>query len=182
MATQEHITFGILIIKEVSSISISMKIIVNLFLFGVLSSYGFSQSYITTAMIDNNPATRISIPAGKIMDVAYISNIANAVQYQIDGGTECMISMPYTQPKFVGPGVLRAVNMQTVLITYRLLDNVDQPTTTPSNSVVIPTDATGPVNVVLESSTDLVTWTAANPGTYGASTTKRFFRVRAVNQ
>jgi len=38
------------------------------------------------------------------------------------------------------------------------------------------------VNVILESSTDLVTWTQANPGTYGASTTKRFFRVRAVNQ
>jgi len=54
--------------------------------------------------------------------------------------------------------------------------------TIPTSAVVIPTDATGPVNVILESSTDLVTWTAANPGTYGASTTKRFFRVRAVNQ
>ena len=132
-------------------------------------------------MIDNTAASRITVPAGKIMDVAYISNFTG-VQYQIDGGAEAMISTPYTQPKFVGPGVLRAVNNQTVLITYRLLDNIDQSTTTPSNSVVIPTDATGPVNVILESSTDLVTWTQANPGTYGASTAKRFFRVRAVNQ
>ena len=73
-------------------------------------------------------------------------------------------------------------NDNAVLLTLRLKDNISTTTTTPTSAVVIPTDATGPVNVILESSTDLVTWTAANPGTYGASTTKRFFRVRAVNQ
>ena len=50
----------------------------------------------------------------------------------------------------------------------------------PTNSVVIPTDAAGPVEIILESSEDLITWTAANPGTYGSSTAKRFFRVRSV--
>jgi hypothetical protein len=50
----------------------------------------------------------------------------------------------------------------------------------PSTAVVIPTDATGPVQIVLESSTDLVNWNAASPGTYGATTSNRFFRVRAV--
>jgi hypothetical protein len=49
---------------------------------------------------------------------------------------------------------------------------------TPSNAVVIPADSGGPVNIVLESSTDLITWTPALPGTYGTSTEKRFFRVR----
>jgi hypothetical protein len=49
----------------------------------------------------------------------------------------------------------------------------------PSNAVVIPADSGGPVNIILESSVDLVNWTAALPGTYGTSTTKRFFRVRA---
>ncbi len=49
----------------------------------------------------------------------------------------------------------------------------------PSNAVVIPADSGGPVNIILESSADLVTWTAASPGTYGTSTTNRFFRVRA---
>jgi len=52
----------------------------------------------------------------------------------------------------------------------------------PSTAVVIPTDATGPVDVVLESSADLVTWTPALPGTYGSTEPKRFFRVRAVKQ
>lgn len=51
----------------------------------------------------------------------------------------------------------------------------------PSNTVVIPTDATGSVEIILESSVDLVTWTAALPGTYGSSDNRRFFRVRAVS-
>ena len=50
----------------------------------------------------------------------------------------------------------------------------------PSTAVVIPEESGGPVEIILESSTDLVTWTRAEPGTYGASTEKRFFRVRAV--
>jgi hypothetical protein len=49
----------------------------------------------------------------------------------------------------------------------------------PSTAVVIPADSGGPVNIILESSTDLVSWTAALPGTYGTTTTNRFFRVRA---
>lgn len=49
----------------------------------------------------------------------------------------------------------------------------------PSTAVVIPADSGGPVNIILESSVDLVNWTAALPGTYGTTTTNRFFRVRA---
>jgi hypothetical protein len=51
----------------------------------------------------------------------------------------------------------------------------------PADAIVIPSSATGTVQIILESSPDLVNWTAANPGTYGASSgTNRFFRVRAV--
>ena len=49
----------------------------------------------------------------------------------------------------------------------------------PQNTVVIPTDAGGPVQILLESSIDLLTWSPVSPGTYGASTASRFFRVRA---
>lgn len=49
----------------------------------------------------------------------------------------------------------------------------------PLNTVVIPTDASGPVNIILESSVDLVNWTLASPGAYATSTSNRFFRVRA---
>ena len=37
-----------------------------------------------------------------------------------------------------------------------------------------------PVEIIMESSKDLINWTRAEPGTYGADTPKRFFRVRAV--
>lgn len=51
----------------------------------------------------------------------------------------------------------------------------------PQNTLVIPTDATGNVQIILESSTDLINWVAAAPGTYDSqTTTRRFFRVRAV--
>ena len=52
----------------------------------------------------------------------------------------------------------------------------------PADAIVIPASATGNVQIILESSTDLLNWTAANPGTYSASSaTNRFFRVRAVH-
>ncbi len=51
----------------------------------------------------------------------------------------------------------------------------------PADAIVIPASATGNAQIILESSPDLVNWTAANPGTYGPSTgTNRFFRVRAA--
>lgn len=51
----------------------------------------------------------------------------------------------------------------------------------PANAIVIPSSVAGNVQIILESSPDLVNWTAADPGTYGASAgTNRFFRVRAA--
>jgi hypothetical protein len=50
----------------------------------------------------------------------------------------------------------------------------------PSNAVVIPEDATGSVEILMESSTDLINWVQANPGTYDSTHQKRFFRLRAV--
>ena len=75
---------------------------------------------------------------------------------------------------------------QSTYLTIRIrtkaeyLSSLTVPSVAISSAVVIPEDAAGPVNVVMESSTDLVTWVAANPGTYGASTARRFFRVRAI--
>ena len=68
----------------------------------------------------------------------------------------------------------------SVYATFQIADN--QPQFSPSTAVVIPADATGPVDIVLESSADLVNWIGALPGTYGSSTTNRFFRVRAVRR
>jgi hypothetical protein len=48
-------------------------------------------------------------------------------------------------------------------------------------ATVIPENAKTNVNVVLEQSTDLVNWSAANPGQFTPSAQKRFFRLRSAN-
>jgi hypothetical protein len=48
-------------------------------------------------------------------------------------------------------------------------------------ATVIPENAKTNVSVILEQSTDLVNWTAANPGDFTPSSSKRFFRVRTAN-
>jgi hypothetical protein len=46
----------------------------------------------------------------------------------------------------------------------------------------IPQEAGTTWDVILESSSDLVNWTAANPGVYSGTEPKRFFRTRMVKK
>ena len=62
------------------------------------------------------------------------------------------------------------------------LDQANKTIFNPNSSVVIPSNISGDVEVVLEQSQDGVTWTQCLPGTYNASTVKRFFRLRAVEK
>ena len=55
-------------------------------------------------------------------------------------------------------------------------------TTVPTSAVVVPSNARGDVDVLLEQSNDMITWTQCLPGTYNSSTVKRFFRLRAVEK
>jgi hypothetical protein len=97
-----------------------------------------------------------------------------------------LYSSPLYFPSFVvaGPCTVSLVvsSSASLVCSYILESNESIGTTVPSTAVVIPSDASGPVQIILESSTDLITWTAATPGSYGSSTAKRFFRVRAVAQ
>jgi len=160
-----------------------------IFLLGLLIT-SFVKSYagdLTTVQFGGGTSS-IVVPDGKILEIVSFPSGGNFTYTpsSISGPGFAVYGNQFTAGsagscKLVGPGVL-APNTNYIGLTYRLVDNISTTTTTPTSSVVIPTDATGPVKIVLESSTDLVTWTEANPGTYGASTTKRFFRVRAVNQ
>lgn len=51
---------------------------------------------------------------------------------------------------------------------------------TPTNSIVLPESSTGQFQLILESSTDLITWVATQPGIINAPTSARFFRSRLV--
>ena len=57
-----------------------------------------------------------------------------------------------------------------------------QPANQQNSVTVIPENSSGNVNIILEQSTDLVNWTAVDPGSFAPSTVKRFFRVRAQQQ
>ncbi len=89
-------------------------------------------------------------------------------------------------PVVVGPATIHVTGTaegSRLAFSYSLTDNAAAASASlPSPAVVIPADASGEVQIILESSTDLITWTAALPGSYSSSTTKRFFRIRAITQ
>jgi hypothetical protein len=140
----------------------------------------------------------IVVPAGQVMQVFSFShqsgvNTSNLLfndgfstyrQWSSKAHDDPTVFDP-KQIFFVGPGEVTIVGTggaAAARLIYKISDNTAVSGSVPSNTVVIPADASGTVNIILESSTDLVTWTAALPGSYGSSTSKRFFRVRAVNQ
>ena len=80
-------------------------------------------------------------------------------------------------------------NYEYSLIAFYSLEKIESEETSAnvanlvsSASVVVPSNAVGDVDVLLEQSNDMITWTQCLPGTYNASTQKRFFRVRAVEK
>jgi hypothetical protein len=90
-------------------------------------------------------------------------------------------------PKFPGPCQLRTLYQGGGTSHAVLLVETEQNATTASSSsakyaTVIPENAKTNVSVILEQSTDLVTWSAVVPGDFAPSASKRFFRVRSANQ
>lgn len=92
---------------------------------------------------------------------------------------------PVVSPSFVvaGPLTVSVVVRSNVALvcSYRLNTNGQVATqNVASQTVVIPQNAAAPADIILESSTDLITWTAAVAGSYSPATSNRFFRVRLV--
>jgi len=83
---------------------------------------------------------------------------------------------------FTGPVYLKYIELcSSYNLTFKKLSSGNTNAIS-ATSVVIPTSATGDVDVKLEQSADNVTWTECLPGTYNSSTVKRFFRLRAVEK
>lgn len=80
-------------------------------------------------------------------------------------------------PVIAGPATIQLTTSGTAICTLQITRQSDW--FVPTSSVVIPADSNGPVTIILESSVDLLNWIPANPGTYGTTTSNRFFRVRA---
>ena len=103
----------------------------------------------------------------------------------IRGVTNTGSGVPYPSgfpPSIAGLAIIAVTNnsSQSSFFTVKIETPNTNTVQTALGTVVIPADAGGPVTVILESSTDMITWTAASPGSYGTSTSKRFFRLRAT--
>ncbi len=93
---------------------------------------------------------------------------------------------PISKWVIAGPATLRAsatgsssYGGSVSLFTASITRVGESPSQVPMGAVVIPENPLGNYTIIMESSSDMITWTAANPGTYGGSEQKRFFRLRA---
>lgn len=142
--------------------------------FGTLAGFG-------DGMVLQDNETALVVYASGSTEMFYQKKDSSIVRFTVSGNSINNISpLP-----LVGPATLTCRSADAV-IGFRIV-----PTTgsqdgvwpcIPANAVVIPTDATGGVEVILESSADMVKWTPALPGTYGNTSANRFFRVRAVQK
>jgi hypothetical protein len=163
-------------------------------------SNGQTQLATLTLSVPKNGSNSVAFPLSTNQIVTFktfptSSTFLTASVTFLDGTT---IPIPSTsspstsEPAFSFTGAINismtiSGNATQPLVTEMMTFNVFTPSTnsisvTPVNSVVIPSDATGPVQIILESSSDLVNWVPSLPGTYGNTYTNRFFRVRAVAQ
>lgn len=142
----------------------------------------------TYSSISNTVITAsITVRSGETLKVLFSAVQNNTVTFKINGLTfwRNSSSDPNLIPVFVGPGTLSMISEDLGSSSYGAITaqitRTDEPFV-PNGAVLVPADSAGPVNVLLESSTNLVAWHAALPGTYGTTSQNQYFRVRAVRQ
>jgi hypothetical protein len=140
----------------------------------------------TLTVASNELATVVHLNTESTAEDCYLEVVSGGVtnrycNIRINGGVATSAQAFYSAnlPVIAGPATLRAVSIGAYACSSTVQITRPASTFVPVNTVVIPNDNGAPVKVALESSTDMVSWTPASPGTYGSSTTNRFFRVRA---
>ena len=133
-----------------------------------------------------------SIPAGKEAVIVYFNGGSDSQLYykdSFDNQVTLISNQSYygfnvaNEYIIPGPGELktRKFNGQIRAIVKLRQKSDSGSATTAKYATVIPENAKTNVDVVLEQSTDLVTWTAVAPGQFAPSAQKRFFRLRSAN-
>lgn len=167
----------------------AMKLIKLLAIFCItmstVASYGQIKTYVLT---ETNGTQQIDIKSNEVVQVLFHYNIER-FKFIVDGVTNRFwigdLGSEVGElklPIIAGPATMIVDTDNTGSFhdgIFTIKKSVQSDTLNPTAAVVIPSDAIGPANVLLESSTNLVTWTGALPGTYGRSAQTRFFRVRA---
>lgn len=131
----------------------------------------------------------LTVPTGDVLEYTFshmrsTGSPSFSLEVDYDGNTfiypDDGIDLLRRELVIVGPATIR-YGGATAQYGYAVFEQLQtaEDNFTPMNSVVIPESPAGNVAIILESSTDAVTWNAANPGIYGSDTEARFFRVRA---
>ncbi len=155
-------------------------------LMGVASSnIDNSQTQIVTLMGTNSAHVSYNLSTNQVVTISTVDGSVNNFSITFYNG---LMTYPGVGHVFTGatnisffvaaPGA-GAPSFVTLTV---LTPSTNTTSVTPVNSVVIPTDAKGPVQIVLESSSDLINWISSLPGIYGNAYSNRFFRVRAIAQ
>ena len=144
-----------------------------------------------THYLDDEESIVVDVEAGKVFQFLYFNQMEDdELEISIIGEEDpfelfsSSSVSKMTSLVIAGPRQLKIYfeGYDKGMVSYKIKSNENSPAMVPSTAVVIPEDTMGGVEIVLESSTDLVNWTRANPGVYGSSEQKRFFRVRAIQQ
>ena len=136
----------------------------------------------------------IDVPVGQVFKLlSWTTGGVGPYSLKVDGiqvqvaPARASTTVPIFSPSFVVAGprtVSLVVGPNDSLVCSYILETNGQVATqnVASQVVVIPHNGSSPADIILESSADLITWTAAPAGSYPTSTEKRFFRVRLVTQ
>jgi hypothetical protein len=139
------------------------------------STGGGSQSYLP---LQTNQIISLVGSAGSVYSIYGYFPSGVSFAFPSNGIFTGLTNVTVTQEAGTFPSAAVATFQITTPATTTVISNY-----VPADAIVIPASATGSVQIILESSPDLVNWTAAEPGTYGASAgTNRFFRVIAQVQ
>lgn len=134
--------------------------------------YGFTNWVVT---VRSNEIVRVQMPE-------YDSYLISSDWLPVESGSVWHVFQSGTSrtPTIVGPCriTLEGFTSGSGFLTLAIQRNDEF--NGPQNTVAIPPDASGPVTVHMETSTNLVQWVSASPGSYGVSTATRYFRLRPV--
>jgi len=177
-----------------------MKALLSMFLVAVVSAqltHAQTIESLSFPITGTGPIRQqdISVPVGQVFELlTWAASYNGPTELQVDGisvgitvanPANSANTPPVLSPSFVvaGPRTVSVVvpNNASLVCSYRLKTNGEVATQNVATQVVvIPQNATAPADIILESSTDLITWTAALPGSYSPAGSNRFFRVRLV--
>ena len=178
-------------LKADDKITMQIKMInalVTLLLFVVVSAAAQTVEFVS--LVNTNFSLSVTYPLQTNQSVSLVGIYGNTTVFGYTAdGTRITLPNPSTGPFQIFSGLtnlsLQAGNT-TLYANFQITTPASATTTVisnyiPADAIVIPASTSGNVQIILESSPDLVNWSGASPGTYGASAgTNRFFRVRAT--